>query len=76
MIVIGKKANKLKRKPSAPSSQGGRTSTKPGIKAKRRRIFGNNGSYELSELQRAYSGNFGVENVDLRSEKTYFWKNL
>ncbi len=52
------------------------TQEKPGIKAKGRRFFGNNGSYELRELQTAYTGNFGVENGDLRSENTYFWENL
>jgi len=52
------------------------TQEKLGIKARGRQILGSNGSYQLREPQTAYTGNFGVENGDLRSENTYFSENL
>jgi len=46
------------------------------MKEEGRRILGSNASYELREPQAAYGGKSNLENSDLRSENTYFWKNI
>ncbi len=52
------------------------TQEKLGIKAKGRQILGSNGSYQLREPQTAYTGNFDLENSDLRSRNSYIWENI
>ena len=43
------------------------------IKAKGRRVLGENGSYEVREPAAAYGRDFGPENGRLRLQNTYFW---
>ena len=47
-----------------------------GIKAKGRQVVGENGSYQLKDPETAYTGNFDMENGDLRFENAYFWENI
>jgi len=43
-----------------------------GIKAKGRRVLGENGSYEVREPTAAYGRDFGPKNSSLKLENTYF----
>ena len=47
-----------------------------GIKAKGREVVGENGSYQLKDPETAYTGNFDMENGDLRFENAYFGENI
>ena len=51
------------------------TKERLGIRAKGRKVFRNNGAYELREPAAPYKGVFGPENGVLRLENTYFWMN-
>ena len=44
-----------------------------GIKAKGRRVLGEDGSYELREPAAAYGRDFGPKNGSLSLENTYSW---
>jgi len=46
-----------------------------GIRAKGRKIFRNNGAYELREPVAPYKDVFDPENGVLSLENTYFWRN-
>ncbi|MCX5906880.1 MAG: hypothetical protein NTY64_06760 [Deltaproteobacteria bacterium] len=52
------------------------TRARLGIKAKGRKVVGENGSYQLKDPETAYTGNFDMENGDLRFENAYFWENI
>ena len=47
-----------------------------GIKARGRKIFGNDKSYELREPAVPYRANFTPENGVLRLQNTYFWDDI
>jgi len=49
---------------------------KLGIKAKGRKVTGNNKSYELREPAVTYGGNFIPENGHLRLKNTHFWNDI
>ena len=49
------------------------TKERLGIREKGRKVFSNNGAYELREPTASYKGDFGLENGVLRLENTYFW---
>jgi len=49
------------------------TKERLGIKARGRKVLGENGTYELREPQAAYGDDFTPENGGLRVENTYFW---
>jgi len=51
------------------------TKERLGIRAKGRKVFRNNGAYELREPAAPYKGVFDPENVVLRLENTYFWRD-
>jgi len=44
-----------------------------GIKAKGRRVMGEEGSYEVREPPAAYGRDFGPKNSSLSLNNTYFW---
>ena len=46
-----------------------------GIKAKGRRVLGDNGRYELREPKAAYKTDFDPKNSVLSFENTYFWND-
>jgi len=46
-----------------------------GIRTKGRKIFRNNGAYELREPVAPYKDVFDPENGVLSLENTYFWRN-
>ena len=46
-----------------------------GIRAKVRKVFRNNGAYELREPLAPYKGVFNPENGVLRLENTSFWRD-
>lgn len=50
------------------------TKERLGIRAKGRKVFNNNGAYELREPAVPYKGDFEPENGVLRLENTYFWR--
>ena len=52
------------------------TKERLGIKAKGRKVVGENGRYELREPAAPYKGYFGTENGVLRLENTYFWNDF
>jgi hypothetical protein len=49
------------------------TKDRLGIKAKERRVLGEDGSYDLREPAAAYGRDFGPKNGSLRLESTYSW---
>ena len=49
------------------------TKERLGIRAKGRKVFTNNGVYELREPVAPYKGVFNPENGILRLKNTYFW---
>jgi len=51
------------------------TKERLGIRAKGRKVFSNNGAYELQEPAAPYKGDFDLENGALRLENTYFWND-
>jgi putative transposase len=51
------------------------TKEKLGIRAKGRKVFRNDGAYELREPTTPYKALFDTKNDILRLENTYFWKN-
>ncbi len=51
------------------------TKERLGIRAKGRKVFNNNGAYELREPTAPYKGDFDPENGVLRLENTYFWND-
>ena len=51
------------------------TKERLGIRAKGRKVFRNNGAYELREPAAPYKGDFDPENGVLRLENTYFWND-
>ena len=51
------------------------TKERLGIRAKGRKVFGNNGAYELREPPAAYNGVFGAKNGVVRLENAYFWRD-
>ena len=51
------------------------TKERLGIRAKGRKVFSNNGAYELREPAAPYKGDFDLENGVLRLKNTYFWND-
>ena len=51
------------------------TKERLGVGAKGRKVFSNNGAYELREAAAPYKGDFDPENGVLRLENTYFWND-
>jgi hypothetical protein len=49
------------------------TKDRLGIKAKERRVLGEDGSYEVREPAAAYGRDFGPKNGSLSLENTYSW---
>ena len=49
------------------------TKEKLGIKAKGRKVVGEDGSYVLQEPPAAYNSIFGLENGVLRAQNEHFW---
>ena len=49
------------------------TQEKLGIKAKGRKVVGNDDTYELRESQSSYNDVFGPEKGTLRPKNAYFW---
>jgi putative transposase len=47
-----------------------------GVKAKGRKIIGNEKSYELREQTASYGGNFTPENGHVSLQNTYFWADF
>lgn len=52
-----------------------KTKDKLGVKAKGRKVIGENGTYELSESPVSYNGIFGYEKDSLRPQNGYFWED-
>ena len=51
------------------------TKEKLGIKAKGRKVVGEDGSYVLQEPPASYNGIFGLENGVLRAQNEHFWED-
>lgn len=49
------------------------TKERLGIRVRGRKVFRNNGTYELREPTAFYKGDLGPENGVLKLENTYFW---